>query len=385
MAAVVVNNTSLDATAEPTEAPQKPPSLRSSNGNGSIVTALQSLRRPEFAHRPLLTHLNADTSWLLQLPYPPSTSASASPAERTHFNILIDPWLQGPQSDVASWFSTQHHTIPSAIATIADLNAALREVEGQSRTSDTAGNDTASFIDLVVISHEFTDHCHRATLEELPPNTCVFAADLAAELIRSWKHFDSVITIPKLDTGVHWSKLTSVGSLPDWIGVGRLISPGNALYYHAAVAIAFNLDGKRHGLDETGDDNETLGEAVIYTPHGINSQDLEAVKSSGVQTLALLHGLHDVRISFFVNHQQLNLGALNGIRAVGASGAKYWIPSHDEVKTGGGLIGPLLRRTQYTLKDAVTHEHQRMKREIGEEPPAYEFKELGSGEGLILV
>ena len=36
------------------------------------------------------------------------------------------------------------------------------------------------FIDAVAISHEFTDHCHRQTLEELDPSTPIFANDVCS-------------------------------------------------------------------------------------------------------------------------------------------------------------------------------------------------------------
>ena len=42
--------------------------------------------------RPILTHLNSDTTWLLSLAYP---SNAKSPSGRSRYNILIDPWLQG--------------------------------------------------------------------------------------------------------------------------------------------------------------------------------------------------------------------------------------------------------------------------------------------------
>jgi hypothetical protein len=50
--------------------------------------------------RPLLHHLNADTSWLLQVPRPASAIKHGS---RIYYNILIDPWFVGGQSDVARW------------------------------------------------------------------------------------------------------------------------------------------------------------------------------------------------------------------------------------------------------------------------------------------
>lgn len=339
----------------------EPPIARTCNV--ASITAWAKLLH-SIPSRPLLAHLNADTTWLVQLPYPRGTTP---PPGRTHFNILVDPWLQGPQSDVAWWFSTQWHVVPPSIATIQDLNSSLRELE--TRGAD-AGSPT-SYIDVVAISHEFTDHCHRATLEELPKSTPVFATDVAADLIRSWGHFDGVITTPALSPGVHWSRLT-VGALPDWLAIGRVTSPGNALYYHSAVLLVFDLSGGVAASDDA--------ETIIYSPHGIESQDLAPLSDSGLRPLALLHGLHDVSIWMT---KQLNLGALNGIRALGVSGAKYWIATHDEVKTGGGFIAPLLRRVQYTVREAFNHEEKRLQSE-GKEVPGYNFLELASGDCMVL-
>ncbi|OHE92506.1 hypothetical protein CORC01_12224 [Colletotrichum orchidophilum] len=309
------------------------------------------------AQRPVLVHLNADTTWLIQLPYPPSTSP---PPGRKRFNILIDPWLQGPQSDVASWFSTQWHVVEPSVKTMDQLNSILAGFEDG---SDQPKTTDKSYIDVVTISHEFTDHCHQATLEELPKSTPVFATDKAAELIRSWSHFSSVTTTPGFSSATKdWKSELSISNLPPWVGIGRVITAGNALYYHSAIIIAFDL-----GNPET----------ILYSPHGIKASDLECIRNSGFSTLALLHGLHDVRIWMT---KQLNLGALNGIQAVAETEARYWVATHDEAKKGGGLIAPLLLRTQYTLKQAVEAEEARMKGRV----PEYDFVELGSGDGLVL-
>lgn len=316
---------------------------------------------------PVLIHLNADTTWLLSLPYPPSTER---PAGRKRFNILLDPWLQGPQSDVAAWFSTQWHLVAPSIQTIDELNALLAEVE----RDDTQEEPGRQYIDVVAISHEFTDHCHEATLKELSRSTPVFATEKAAALIQSWRHFDKVITTPGFSTStVDWQKALSVAPLPPWVGIGRVITEGNALYYHSAIIIAF----KQLPTGDTAEGDPSPG-AVIYSPHGIKGTDLNAVKRAGIETLALLHGLHDVRIWMT---KQLNLGALNGLQAVRASGAKFWIATHDEVKKGGGFIAPLLRRTKYTVEDAVKKETK----SLGEKAPNYNFVELGSGDGLVLA
>lgn len=327
--------------------------------------------------RPVLVHLNGDTTWLLQIPYPDGVE---KPLGRSRFNILIDPWLEGPQSDVASWFSTQWHVVEPGVATIDELNTVLGEIEGFTSGSDGSGTKTEGedattnrcFIDAVVVSHEFTDHCHRATLEELPSNTPVIASDEAVRLISSWSHFDHVVTTPPFsDQSSSWQEAMADCHplLPGWLGVGRVVTAGNALYYHSAVVIAFGP--------------ETQGEAILYSPHGIEARDLAFIPGSGLETLALLHGLHDVRIWMT---KQLNLGALNGLEAVRACGASYWVATHDEVKRGWGLISWFLQRTVYSLKDAVAAEEARIRSDTDEEDVgSYKFLELGSGEAISLA
>ncbi|KXJ88208.1 hypothetical protein Micbo1qcDRAFT_111143, partial [Microdochium bolleyi] len=355
---------------------------------------------------PLLVHLNGDTTWLLQLPVPPSPSTSATTTTtRSHFNVLLDPWLQGPQSDVASWFSTQWHIVAPTVKTIAELQNILRQLEHD----DNDGNNddkTSSYIDAVTISHEFTDHCHEATLRELPATTPVFATDKAAALIRSWKHFDTVVTTPdySITSSVSssdgtaaaaalgdWHNVLSVKPLPPWLGIGRVVTPGNSLYYHSAVMIVFDRASPSTPRTTNTTSPTALplsppppAEAVLYSPHGIKASDLAGIASHpAIDTLALLHGLHDVRIWMT---KQLNLGAHNGLEAVRACGARYWVATHDEVKSGGGFIAPLLRRVQYTVADAVggTAPAATDGSAAGEDEDKYQFVELGSGDGLVL-
>ena len=56
---------------------------------------------------------------------------------------------------------------------------------------------------------------------------------------------------------------------------------------------------------------------------------------------------------------------------------------HDEVKTGGGFIAPLLRRVQYSVKEAVSYEEKRLQSE-GKHVPSYDFVELASGDCVLL-
>lgn len=279
--------------------------------------------------RPILTHLNADTTWNLQIP----ATKTSKP-----FNILIDPWFKGPQSDVAKWFSTQEHAVESAISCCDYLRSGIVAQL----------DDPKAVIDAVAISHEFTDHCHKATLTELKATVPIFAPEPAAGLIRSWKHFDKVITIPDVSKDKPWEEIPG-DSLPDHIRIARVTTPNNPQYYHSALVIAFD------------------GEAVIYSPHGVNPADLDKLDNTGLKTLALLHGMHDVRL-FPV--KQLNLGGLNAMRAVKACKAKYWITTHDEVKEAHGLIAPFLRRKKWTVDEALAkmddvHDHEFVEVDVG--------------------
>jgi hypothetical protein len=107
--------------------------------------------------RPLLRHLNADTSWLVQIP----TSSEDSSATSV-FTILIDPWFTGPQTDYSRFLSTQEHAVPSAVSSISELCQKFQTT-----------------IDAVCISHEWTDHCHKATLMEVAPDVPVFATTVS--------------------------------------------------------------------------------------------------------------------------------------------------------------------------------------------------------------
>lgn len=356
--------------------------------------------------RPILTHLNADTSWLLSLPYPVGASR---PTARRFFNVLIDPWLQGPQTDLASWFSRQWHAIVSSVQTIADLNTCLKDLETIARCqfsispehSDEALDagpelDATRYIDMVIISHEFTDHCNRATLQEIPPDTPVFATDAAARLISSWNHFHNVHRIASLSRRKpDWRDL-SPDTLPPWIGISRITGKKDRLYFHSAILISFTI------RSESQDD---LTEGIIYTPHGILADNLVmlSLASPRMKVLALIHGLHDIKLSM----KQLNLGAHNALRAQRICGAEYWVSTResafalsgdpgflilscvdDEVKKAGGLVSHLLKRKIWTIEDVLKDEQRRNgKTGVGsplDDIQDVHFANLDSGESLVL-
>lgn len=282
---------------------------------------------------------------------------------------------------------------------IAKLEELVREVEilasglrlGPRRRSNIeiqeAIGQEETLIDAVAISHEFTDHCHKDTLLQLHPDVSVFAIKEAAKLIESWDHFRNVYQINNFgaDGDRDW-RSTSITPLPEWIGISRLLQTDDVLNFHSALMITFNnKHGNAKKLSQTNDhlkngtrkrhhsaiepnEDEESAEAVIYTPHGIFSGDLALVPEAepSISVLCFLHGLHNVRIGTASGRTalQTNLGAHNGLKAQRILRASYWMGTHDEVKTGGGLIARFLQREEITLRDALDQE--RKSRQNGE-------------------
>jgi L-ascorbate metabolism protein UlaG (beta-lactamase superfamily) len=130
--------------------------------------------------RPILHHLNDDTSWLLQIPRPANAVKYGG---RIYYNVLIDPWFVGGQSDVARWFSQQWHATESAVKNVREVEELAQRVEllagglrlGKRKRKDEEEDER--FIDVVAISHEFTDHCHKETLLEVHRDVPVFATE----------------------------------------------------------------------------------------------------------------------------------------------------------------------------------------------------------------
>lgn len=317
------------------------------------------------ANRPVLHHLNADSSWLLQLPISASarSSDSSSVTHRRYWNILIDPWLRGSQCDVASWFSRQWHAEESKIQSVAAVSGLAWEIEDESAHDDQESRGSA--IDLVIVSHEFTDHCHQDTLLEVDPAVLVLAPEKAARYIRAFDHFEQVVDIES------WPSRPSAGdAMPSWLNVSRIQKPGDSLYLHAAVVIAF----------KDGDGKE---ECVIYTPHGVEPEVVAQLKNDSpeMQPLCLMHGLHDVWLTMA---QQLNLGGYNGLQVQRTYKSKYWVGTHDEIKENSGLVGWFLNRKVITLEDAYRQESEKLMKQGESELKDVQFEMIANGGRKVL-
>lgn len=93
----------------------------------------QSILHALSTRRPVLTHLNADTTWLLSVTDP---AGMPERGNRIYYHILIDPWLRGSQSDVAKFFSQQWHKEDSSVQTISEVEDVIQGIEHAAGGSD---------------------------------------------------------------------------------------------------------------------------------------------------------------------------------------------------------------------------------------------------------
>nr|OQO16094.1 hypothetical protein B0A51_16114 [Rachicladosporium sp. CCFEE 5018] len=351
----------------------------------AMTTALSS-------RRPILHHLNADNSWLLQIPRPASATRKGS---RVYYNILIDPWFTGGQTDISWWFSLQFHAIPSAVQSIQEVEELIWRNEAVARGDGEGDGEQRgeAAIDAVAISHEFTDHCHEATLREVGRDVPVFAVKKAAKLIQGWKHFRTVVQVPVYKPGdrLDWRE-TSLLPLPAWIGISRLEQKSDPVGLHAALMIAFE-NGRRSSIaGQNGEhvDADDTAEALLHTPHGISHVAVSTIISQAdppIRTIALLHGLSDVKVGEtpLGPALQINLGARNGVHVQQALQASSWFGTHDEVKKGSGIVAKMIKSRSMPLVDVLAQEQSsgRLSKEAAKACLA-SYEELGSGISRVL-
>ena len=115
-------------------------------------------------------HLNADSTFLLIFSHEEKPSAHHLRSANGAFSVLIDPWLVGSSIINASWFARSNRVVPSAIRHLSEIEEP----------------------DVVLISQNKPDHCHKETLLQLRPEakSLIAAEPGAAKAIKSWNHFD---------------------------------------------------------------------------------------------------------------------------------------------------------------------------------------------------
>ncbi|TVY35336.1 hypothetical protein LOCC1_G006798 [Lachnellula occidentalis] len=290
-------------------------------------------------------HLNADASFLLTFTPIPQDSPSPGQSSRP-FTILLDPWISGPSTIYHSRFSNSTHKSPSCVTSLQELPEP----------------------DVVAISQNKTDHCHRETLTQLPAHggkTIILAEPAAAKMIRGWKYFDEekVVTLPKWDDSrlrkppvVHRMPIQplSPGGTMGEVTIAYLSQKADITGLHSAIGITYraptsSFDSSLPPTPPASPASSTLSTpacdralSVIFSPHGCSYKTLSPyialhlVAEAALPLTALLHCFDRIDNSWYLGGNVCT-GFPGGLEIAQKSCAKAWISAHDGDKETTGL------------------------------------------------
>jgi len=291
-------------------------------------------------------HLNSDASFLLT--FQPISSFPPSPGQTNQtFTILLDPWLSGPSKIFHSIFSISNHKTEPCVSSLTELPEP----------------------DLVVISQDKSDHCHKATLTQLPASgtkTIILAEPAAAKLIKGWKYFDAnkLATLPKWENSKNKDSTiyripvpaSSPAGLSGEVTIAFLAQKSDITRLHSAIGITYRPPTgmptfENHPLTppdtprstttfDTLASNRAL--SVIYSPHGCNYKTLapyvtsHLVSEAALPLTALLHCFDRVNNAWWLGGN-ICAGFPGGLEIAQNLCARAWISAHDGDKDTKGL------------------------------------------------
>ncbi|KAI9784294.1 MAG: hypothetical protein M1839_002355 [Geoglossum umbratile] len=330
-----------------------------------------------------VTHINADSTFLLTFRPAASTTAPALPPSPGYphdsFSILLDPWLVGESTIISSLFSVARLSVPACISSLRDL---------------------PSPPDLVIISQEKPDHCNEKTLRQLDPGSksgdstpsktpLILAVPKAAKLIRSWKHFSParVQVLERWDPGS--SKENNIRCLPipassplgrpGEVSIAFMPNKWDLSGLHNAIGITYRPPSTRHVLGDspitppaspllspasttpfqtstsyTAIQDRTI--SVIYAPHGVSYSVLRPyasqhlVKEAALPLTLLLHSFDRVQSPWWLGGN-VSAGSPGGVEIARNLQTRCWISAHDEVKDLSGWVIPYMRTSVHTREE----------------------------------
>ena len=277
-----------------------------------------------------IQQLNADTVFLLTFSPPPSPNSNDHTTQS--FTVLTDPWLQGDSSILHPAFQLAHHSHEPAIQS-------LTELEKQP--------------DLILISQDKPDHCHKDTLCSLPADTKIpiLATPAAAKKIRSWRYFDAgnISAILPYDGGKTEDNVVRIpvgGDQEggDQITIANMPAKRDMTGVHNVLGITYHSPSADRPF------------SMIYTPHGVSNETLEPYlkhhlePNNAFPVTALLHCMNTEENPKILGGMVAH-GAPKGVELAKRIQAKHWVGVHDEYKNLQGLATAWIKSTAYELED----------------------------------
>ena len=275
-----------------------------------------------------IQHLNTDCTFLFA--FSPAYNTAEEDPHRFPgaFTILIDPWLSGGSSILHPTFQYTKHTDKPHITSLADLKQP---------------------IDLIIISQDKPDHCHRETLCSLPKHKHVniLATRAAAKKIKSWSFFDeaNIHIIPPYNPHdkdtlitIALPAYTSTGTAGE-LTIAHLPTKYDLTKVHDAIAITYRppstiFSPSAPAHPSTSPSAPTL--SLLYTPHGISPATLNPYVNSHIlphnalPLTALIHAFSHERNPSCLGGSVVR-GAPGGLELLAELGGRVqtWISAHD--------------------------------------------------------
>ncbi|KAH7407072.1 hypothetical protein DE146DRAFT_418499 [Phaeosphaeria sp. MPI-PUGE-AT-0046c] len=322
--------------------------------------------------RPIFTSLNGDNSWLLSFPRPFAERQSTGKA---YFHIVHDPWLNGPEVQVSSWIVSLALSSTPAVSNGTGVERLVLEIESAAAEAGVVGSSTIqtangkSAVDAIFVNFHYGDHLHTPTLLTFPSSVPVFTTAEGALAIKKLNHFDTITTYKDLEQDTFtgdWTTLHPSPILPSYLTIFRIKGHHDLNFLSALI-----------WTSESG-----THEAILYSPHSLHLstpalQTLLHSSTPSFSTLAMLHGLKE---SWTLNWQT-TFGVAGGLQLYRESGAKYWISTHNDRLSYGGLVWWLANDIFRTLEWGLKQE----KRGEGDVKKEVKVEEVQNGHCLVLV
>ena len=322
--------------------------------------------------RPIFTSLNGDNSWLLSFPRPFAERQSTGKA---YFHIVHDPWLNGPEVQVSSWIVFLALSSPPAVRNGAGVERLVLEIESAAAEAGIVASSTIqtangkSPVDAILVNLNYGDHLHTPTLLTFSSSVPVFTTPEGALIIKKLNHFETITTYKDLEQDTFtgdWMTLHPSPILPSYLTIFRIKGHHELNFLSALI-----------WTSEPG-----THEAVLYSPHSLHTstpalQTFLHRSTPSFSTLAMLHGLKES----WTWNWQTTFGVASGLQLYRESGAKYWISTHDDRLSYGGLVWWFANDIFRTLEWGLKQE----KRGEGEVMKEVKVEEVQNGECLVLV
>lgn len=281
--------------------------------------------------RPIFTALNGDNSWLLSFPRPIAERESTGKA---YYHIVHDPWLNGPEVQFSSWLISLTLSSPAAVPNGTGVEHLVQEIESfaaeagiiASAPKPTANEESP--IDAILLNFHYGDHLHVPTLLTFSPSIPVFTTTEGALTLNPLNHFTTITTYSDLSPSpspspIAWQTLHPSPVLPSYLTLFRIKG------HHELNFLTALIWSPRPGKHE----------AILYSPHGLRTstpalQSLLHDSAPEFQTLALLHGLKES----WTWGWQTTFGVKSGLELFRESEARYWVRTHDDRLSYGGVV-----------------------------------------------